>query len=109
MLKAPMKFMSGNEIRTSQNATPLDGQALPTREDGVNPKYVAVCHDGDSAAGLLIRIAFGGSTIAVTTTTGFAIPQHELLVFDVAGFSHYAIVGNLAGPVDFTISPLEND
>lgn len=106
-LKSPIKFVVGNEDQTVIGTTPQDDTAMPTMDNGLKPKFVACSHDGVQAREL-VKIAFSaGSTVAVTVTTGFPIPAHEVIIFDVAGMNVYAIVGTLAG-IDFTIVPLEN-
>ena len=100
-------FNSSRYANDALGTTPVDGQAMPQDEQGTNAKYVAVCHDGGGTSGHIGRIAFGNSTIAVTSTTGFCVPANKIVVFDTLGFSHFAAVASGSG-VDFSVAALEN-
>ena len=103
----PMRYVYGNEVRFALSTTPQNNQALPTLENGQRPDYIAVVHDGSDTFHELVKIAFGQSgATTVITTAGFPVPAHEVVVFNVTGFTHYAIVGKAAG-TDTTIIPLE--
>ena len=112
MLKSPIKFVSANEHRIALTDTADNRNAMPTMSTGGKPKYLAVCHDGDSGAGLTVNIVFaaqdGDVASVVSSATGFMVPQHEVVIFNVTGESYYSVIASAAGPVDITLVPLEN-
>lgn len=114
MLKAPFKFEGSSQVANhTASATPINNQAIPTLTgtdpsgNPTKPKYVAVCHDG-SAAGLFIEIVFGqNAATTITAGNGFMVPENEVVVFDVTGFTHYAIVADGAD-VEVRLTSLGN-
>ena len=112
MLKSPIKFVSGNEHRIALTDTADNRNAMPTMSTGGKPKYLAVCHDGDSGAGLTVNVLCSATTAGavgiITKGTGFMVPQHEVVIFNVTGESYYSVIASAAGPVDITLVPLEN-
>ena len=108
MLKAPFKFEGSAQVANhTATATPINNQAIPALSGSEPPKYVAVCHDG-SAAGLFLEIVFGqNAATTITAGNGFMVPENEVVVFDVTGFTHYAIVADGAD-VEVRVTSLGN-
>ena len=103
-LKSPIKFVGSTVDERDATVSADDNIAIPTMANGERPKYVACMH---TVASQTVRINFGQSgATAVLDSTGFPVPPHNVTIFDVTGFTHYAIIGSAT--TSFTIVPLEN-
>jgi hypothetical protein len=102
----PLRFVEGTGIWISaaeDTVTTSTAAALPTLQDGRNPKYVQV--GGTTVDSLWIR--FGDSSVACTVADGILLIERAPLIFDVSGFSHYAAIRSAGSTFSASITPLE--
>ena len=91
------------------NLIPLSAALLETIPSDVfpQPKYLHVVHSGGAAGIALASIAFGDSNVAIIAGEGIGIPAHQSMIFDVVGYTHFAVIGDVAD-TEMVLTALEN-